>query len=67
VDVTQNGIAQKLKQGQPGRQQSKKESLVRQPLPAIHRVLPKILKGLYGLISVHLRAIPAFRLPKRGG
>jgi hypothetical protein len=41
MDVTQGGIAQKLKQGQPGRQQAEKEKFVRQLPPAVGRVLPK--------------------------
>ena len=46
VDVTQNGIAQKLKQRQPRRQQQKEKALVRQPPPAVPESCQKFKGGL---------------------
>ena len=43
MEVTKNGIAQKLKQRQPGNQQQEKETLVRQAPPAINSIRPPVV------------------------
>src|SRR5208282_2994317 len=44
MDIAQDGIAPKLEQQQPGRQQREEKSLVRQPMPAFNRVRPPVYR-----------------------
>jgi hypothetical protein len=53
MNVTQNGIAQKMKERQPCHQQDKEEGFVWQSFPAVRCVLPEVANAFYGLGSVH--------------
>jgi hypothetical protein len=66
VDIPQNRITKELKEHEPRRKHGKEKGLIRQLLPASHRILPKVVGSFNGLSTVHFNANPASMLPNTG-
>src|SRR5215469_539235 len=70
MHIPQNGIAQKMKQRQPCRQQNEEEVFVRQSRPAFGSVPPEVTDILYRFRAIHdvhlLTCVSTLRLPKPG-